>query len=1366
MRLLRSVVWAGVLVMASVAFSQGDLPIPAPPNPNPPLERPIFLPPPPQPPEVAPPIIAPDGRVVAPKYEESRALTRPDTPDSTAPAEGFTSGGDGEEVGKIGDPFMLPFGSKGERVAIAFYSGDFVPPPNERIQPALRLLAAQRASEFAPASGLARPTVDALILFNGRLAEGMKQQMEEAGIQFFRFYPYSAYQARIPVDLLDRLEATEAVRWVGLPNPVQKTAPEAIAYINQNTSEREWFYITGFGPDTNNLLRNQLQLAGAEIVSYHADLEVYTVRANSFQLSQIVMIPDAMFVEWVGRPQALHTESMASHNADRLWGTDYDGRPVGGRSIKLGVADSGMNTAHQDFANLSGGMFGFNRTTEQNWWNDLNAHGTHVSGTFFGQGNAQFRYRGFASGFREHSSLVYDLLHSKVFRQDSFAEGNSMLEGMIDMRGRGNEDIKRRIYNLSGGASSSLPGTDAYAREADQAFVENVLPVIAAGNGGPNASTIRTPGKAKGSLTVGNIWDDWNGSGTNTTDTMAPDSSRGPIEDTRFKPDVVAHGRWIDSTHNTDNAGYRFGWNGTSMAAPHVAGLAATLVQRYDWPAWAIRSIIMGTAIDLGHGRNNQGLGKVDALLSHLAWNGGWETWFWHNGGTGDVRYIDVNVPSGVSRMRVVLVYPDPPAASGASIALKNDLDLYLQTGTLTTNASGQWSSLSARNNVEIIEVSNPSTGTYRVKVHTYNLAEGSSQPWAFTIHWTLGSQSPNLNLSLSAPVAVKPSTNFTVTGTASAGSYVASGVHATLTVPSGGLTRNGLTYKRRAPNGGTETVYFNGVFGKNMGNIGHTLSRSFDWSMTSGASEGTRTVRMSVASINGGTAQIDRTVIVDGTAPTNWQNFVPTSWVSTQTPTCTIQVQDVLAGLDTGAIYYWYYTPNTGTQGPFNATTTASNGTTALATLRAMNVPFNTESSGSQAQIYFRAYDRAGNFSDSGWQQVRIDTTAPADWQNFTPSSVVYGTRITCTVRVRDILSGLTTSTAFYRYSSDGGSTWSGWVVASATGANGTTALQTITATNVPFPNPSTTQNKIQFAIRDEAGNWGYSPEYTVQTTSTFTLTNGSATYTVNNTFGSAIRTGSLGGLSDFNAGNGDKLYQHWWWYRTQGSNREFALSNLVAHNQPSANRIELTYEEPVDTDPSQVYRITLIYELTSAGSDSAKVDILSTIQNLSSSTRTVHLYHYADFFAGTTSDVAQVRNPNLIKQVFGDGGCAELRTTQSASRWEVATYPTLRSKLTNTSADDLSNATSVSGDVTMAFQWTRSLTSGAQFATTVTQALNLPQLVGDVNGDCIVDDADLLEVLFNFGATGASPADLNCDGIVDDADLLIVLFNFGSNC
>jgi hypothetical protein len=56
---------------------------------------------------------------------------------------------------------------------------------------------------------------------------------------------------------------------------------------------------------------------------------------------------------------------------------------------------------------------------------------------------------------------------------------------------------------------------------------------------------------------------------------------------------------------------------------------------------------------------------------------------------------------------------------------------------------------------------------------------------------------------------------------------------------------------------------------------------------------------------------------------------------------------------------------------------------------------------------------------------------------------------------------------------------------------------------------------------------------------------------------------------------------------------------------------------------------------------------------------------------------------------------------------------------------------------------------------------SITLPN--GDANGDLVVDDADLLVVLFEFGGNNAA-ADLNQDGTVDDADLLIVLFNFGT--
>jgi len=51
-----------------------------------------------------------------------------------------------------------------------------------------------------------------------------------------------------------------------------------------------------------------------------------------------------------------------------------------------------------------------------------------------------------------------------------------------------------------------------------------------------------------------------------------------------------------------------------------------------------------------------------------------------------------------------------------------------------------------------------------------------------------------------------------------------------------------------------------------------------------------------------------------------------------------------------------------------------------------------------------------------------------------------------------------------------------------------------------------------------------------------------------------------------------------------------------------------------------------------------------------------------------------------------------------------------------------------------------------------------------GDTDGDCLVNDIDLLAVLLAFGQQGNADADMNCDGTVNDVDLLTVLLNFGS--
>ncbi|MCX7993257.1 MAG: hypothetical protein N2651_06265, partial [Fimbriimonadales bacterium] len=295
--LLRVLVISFTLTLASGLIAQSDLPAPAPPPSAPPLDRSVFEPPAPRAPADTPPVFGPDGNRVAPINETTQKRTRPNTPDSGAPAEGFTHGGDGETVGRIGESLIVPFGRKGEGIALAFRSGDFIPPAGEKIQPALRLLAAQRAQTFNPASDNARPVVHALILFNERLTEGMKQQMEAAGIVFFDFYPYNAYQARIPVDVLARLEATQAVRWVGIPEPIQKLDPALLPLMQKGGAERVSLYVNLIGDDTNGAVRATLQAAGLTVHKYYPDLRFYYAEGNAQAVWNALSVDSVLFIE-------------------------------------------------------------------------------------------------------------------------------------------------------------------------------------------------------------------------------------------------------------------------------------------------------------------------------------------------------------------------------------------------------------------------------------------------------------------------------------------------------------------------------------------------------------------------------------------------------------------------------------------------------------------------------------------------------------------------------------------------------------------------------------------------------------------------------------------------------------------------------------------------------------------------------------------------------------------------------------------------------------------------------------------------------------------------------------------------------------
>jgi hypothetical protein len=120
---------------------------------------------------------------------------------------------------------------------------------------------------------------------------------------------------------------------------------------------------------------------------------------------------------------------------------------------------------------------------------------------------------------------------------------------------------------------------------------------------------------------------------------------------------------------------------------------------------------------------------------------------------------------------------------------------------------------------------------------------------------------------------------------------------------------------------------------------------------------------------------------------------------------------------------------------------------------------------------VLVKFIDGAGNVSADLTTTVMLDAGPPAGWHDFTPEWWDGGNPPTCAVRVFDALSGLNVDSARYRYSSDGSASWSDWLAAECTGIGGTTEVQTVTASNVPFVRPSSMANRIQFRIADMVG-------------------------------------------------------------------------------------------------------------------------------------------------------------------------------------------------------------------------------------------------------------------------------------------------------
>jgi len=246
------------------------------------------------------------------------------------------------------------------------------------------------------------------------------------------------------------------------------------------------------------------------------------------------------------------------------------------------------------------------------------------------------------------------------------------------------------------------------------------------------------------------------------------------------------------------------------------------------------------------------------------------------------------------------------------------------------------------------------------------------------------------------------------------------------------------------------------------------------------------------------------------------------------------------------------------------------------------------------------------------------------------------------------------------------------------------------------------------------------------------------------------------------FHSGN-DHLYQMGWWYRVQGTHtRELTPSNFYYYDQETPDRVVMAYLE-------EGLILTKRYELRATADGGSVLYADLVVINFQLNPRVIHLYHYSDIdLSGATTNQARWESGLIRVETIND--FCRMVALIPYTRWQVSPHPQIIDLLTNSVADNLANGSlPFEGDFTAAYQWTLEMQPFATATVRVAYALNTEQslLRADIDRNGCVDDADLLQVLFDFGQSGfLLESDVNSDGTVDDADLLEVLFQFGAGC
>jgi serine protease AprX len=378
---------------------------------------------------------------------------------------------------------------------------------------------------------------------------------------------------------------------------------------------------------------NHIQLAQAAVrdISITKEWMGYPIFKANLTKSQVLQLAKQQFVtridnnSWSFFPCMDTAREYTNVDFVRALHPEFDGDMDGSQTtyskddIVIAVLDTGIYPNHQD---LDGGKIIGWVDLIGDWWGikhdnpyDDCGHGTRCASIAAGSGDGNWDYRGVAP----YAALVgVKMMQSKwPFPPSSTPE--IVIDSLLWVTEH-KEEYGIEVVSCSWG-SGPYGEYNTVSLVADWVVESGLVVVVAAGNSGPSSDTIGIPGTAKYVITVGSAEDPGEGGWS-----LATYSSRGPCDDGRIKPDILAPGTNIMAAKRGTSNQYNED-SGTSYSAPFVSGLVAlwldddiTLLNHEPNDSNPrIKYVLCGSATDMPgdpypEKDNDFGAGRVDML--------------------------------------------------------------------------------------------------------------------------------------------------------------------------------------------------------------------------------------------------------------------------------------------------------------------------------------------------------------------------------------------------------------------------------------------------------------------------------------------------------------------------------------------------------------------------------------------------------------------------------------------------------------------------------------------------------------------------------------------------------------------------------